>query len=48
MNRGRKIVLALVIVFFAIQLIQPAKNKNDGETQADLISHLKVPEKVAK
>ncbi len=47
MNRGRKIVLSLVTVFFAIQFIQPAKNKNDVDMQADLIPHLKVPEKVA-
>lgn len=47
MKPGRKIVLTLLVVIVAIQFIQPAKNNNDDHMQADLISHLKVPEKVA-
>jgi hypothetical protein len=47
MSPGRKIVLSLVIIFIAIQFIQPAKNKREGVSPADIINHFQVPEKVA-
>lgn len=47
MNPGRKIVLTLLVVFIAIQFIQPAKNKKAGRMQYDLLNHLHVPGEVS-
>lgn len=41
MNVARKILLTIVIVFVAIQFIQPSKNKSEQEFQTD-ISHVVI------
>src|SRR5512140_1641603 len=41
MNVARKILFAIVIVFVAIQFIQPSKNTSEEEFQTD-ISHIVI------
>ena len=47
MSRTKKIVLAVLLVFIAIQFIRPAKNSSNAVQQADMITHFKLPDSVA-
>jgi len=47
MSRAHKVLLALLIVFIAMQFIQPVRNKTNEVQPADLIKHFSVPENVA-
>ncbi len=46
MNHVKKILLALLVVFIAIQFIQPAHNKNTQVLQTDFAKVLTVPNNV--
>jgi hypothetical protein len=46
MNRTKKILLALLIVFIGMQLIQPARNTSEHVISADFIKYLNVPDNV--
>lgn len=47
MSIGRKTVIILVLIFIAIQFVQPSRNSNTQLMQADLLSYLKVPDTIA-
>ena len=46
MKLYKKIILALLIVFIAIQFIQPARNKNGQVLPADITKTVTMPENV--
>ena len=46
MNNLKKILLLLIIVFFAIQFIQPARNTNGQVLTTDISKVMSVPENV--
>ncbi len=48
MNRLKKIALALLLVFIAIQFIQPARNTNGQVVHTDMIIQLSVPANVER
>lgn len=47
MSRTKKILLLLLLVFIAMQFIQPAWNKSAEIQQADIRQHFNVPANVA-
>ena len=47
MSRTKKIVLAVLLVFIAMQFIRPAKNRSNAVQQADMLTHFNVPDSVA-
>ena len=47
MSRTKKIVLAVLLVFIAIQFIRPAKNSSNAVQQADMLTQFNVPDSVA-
>lgn len=47
MSRTKKILLAILVVFIAVQLIRPAKNTSNAVQQADILTHFNVPDSVA-
>jgi hypothetical protein len=48
MNPPKKIALALLLVFIAIQFIQPARNSNGQAVHTDMIIQLGVPANVER
>lgn len=46
MSKAKKILLAILIVFIAIQFIRPERNSSKG-VQADIITQLNIPANVA-
>ena len=47
MSRTKKIVLAILLVFIAMQFIRPTKNSSNAVQQADMLTHFNVPDSVA-
>ena len=47
MSRAKKILLALLLVFIAMQFIRPARNSSNTVQPADMITHFNVPANVA-
>jgi hypothetical protein len=47
MSRVKKISLALLLLFIAMQFIRPSLNRTNEQQEADLIKHLHVPADVA-
>ncbi|RYY47109.1 MAG: cytochrome C [Chitinophagaceae bacterium] len=47
MNRGKKIGLAILLVFIAMQFIRPARNSSNAVQTADIIQHFNAPANVA-
>lgn len=47
MSKAKKIFLALLLVFSAIQFIKPAPNTNNEVQRADFLQHLNVPANIA-
>jgi hypothetical protein len=46
MNRSKKILLGMLIIFIAIQFIQPARNENGQVLSTDVSKVYSLPEKV--
>jgi hypothetical protein len=47
MSRTKKILLAILLLFTAVQFIRPARNRSDAVQTADMITNFSVPENVA-
>ncbi|MFN2439935.1 MAG: heme-binding domain-containing protein [Chitinophagaceae bacterium] len=47
MNRKKKILLGLLLVFIAIQFIRPARNNSNATQHGDIIAYFNVPANVA-
>ena len=47
MSKAKKILLAILLVFIALQFIRPARNSSNAVQQADMITNLSVPANVA-
>lgn len=47
MSKAKKILLALLIVFIAMQFIRPALNTSNATQRADIITQFNVPTNVA-
>ena len=47
MSRVKKVLLALLLIFIAMQFIRPAQNKTNKVQEADLIRHFSIPANVA-
>lgn len=47
MSRIKKILLALLVVFIAMQFIRPAKNSSNALQQSDMVTNFNVPSNVA-
>ena len=47
MSKAKKIGLALLAVFIAIQFVRPARNISYTVQTADMITHFNIPDKVA-
>ena len=47
MSKAKKILLALLVVFIAIQFIRPARNSSKAVQTADVITQFNIPAKVA-
>ncbi|HEX5152819.1 MAG TPA: heme-binding domain-containing protein [Parafilimonas sp.] len=47
MSKSKKIIIAVVIVFIAIQFIRPKRNIDTAEQQGDFIKKFNVPANVA-
>jgi hypothetical protein len=46
MNRIKKILLSILVVFIAIQFIQPARNKNGGVLATNISKMISIPDSV--
>ena len=47
MSKAKKILLALLLVFVAMQFIRPARNGSNTEQAADMVTHFTTPANVA-
>ena len=47
MSRAKRILLALLLVFVAMQFIRPARNVSSTDQAADMVTHFTTPANVA-
>ena len=47
MSRTKKILLAILLVFIAMQFIRPAKNSSNAVQSSDMVTNFNVPSNVA-
>lgn len=47
MSKAKKILLALLIVFIAMQFIRPARNSSNTVQTADMVTHFNTPANIA-
>lgn len=47
MSKAKKILLALLLVFIAMQFVRPARNSSKAVQTADMVTHFNTPANVA-
>lgn len=47
MNKAKKIGLAILLLFIALQFIRPERNESNAVQQADMLTHFNVSDSVA-